>query len=141
MAIALTGLRLWDGRSDAAVDCLTLRVEGERIAGIGSAPELAQNARVLDLTGAFALPGLIDAHVHMSLDPAIGPPGEQGARSPEAKVAGMQARARASSCAIASPGGRSRARGCSVRASRSPRPADTATSGAGRRGASTRFAP
>jgi imidazolonepropionase-like amidohydrolase len=66
MALALAGLRLWDGVSDELRPGLgTLYVEGERIAG----REIKEGQRI-DLHGAVALPGLCDAHVHIALDPA-----------------------------------------------------------------------
>ena len=94
-AIALTGLRLWDGFAGAAQDGVTLRIEGTRIAGVGTDPVLAQDAEVVSFEGCFALPGLIDAHVHMTLDPSIGPPAEQFAISAERLERAMSERARA----------------------------------------------
>jgi imidazolonepropionase-like amidohydrolase len=70
MALELTGLRIWDGVSDALRPGLgELFVSGERLSDRG-APE----ARRIDLRGAVALPGLCDAHVHLELDPAWGAP-------------------------------------------------------------------
>ncbi|HTO51844.1 MAG TPA: amidohydrolase family protein [Myxococcota bacterium] len=65
MALALSGLRIWDGVSE------TLRPgAGELFAEAGrwvaSAP---RDAERIDLRGAVALPGLCDAHVHLALDP------------------------------------------------------------------------
>ena len=48
-----------------------------------------------DQTGRFLVPGLIDAHVHLELDPALRSPAEQLARTPEQIESGMAARARA----------------------------------------------
>jgi imidazolonepropionase-like amidohydrolase len=71
VALALTGVRLWDGASEALRPGLvTLRIEDQRIAGVGDAPELERDAERIDLRGAVALPGLCDAHVHLTLDPA-----------------------------------------------------------------------
>jgi len=45
-----------------------VRVEGERIAGIGSgAPPWSNNVIEIDVAGRVLMPGLIDAHVHMSI--------------------------------------------------------------------------
>ena len=44
----------------------TVRIVGERIAGIGAAP--ARGDRVVDLAGARLLPGLINAHDHLQFD-------------------------------------------------------------------------
>ena len=66
-ATALTKLRIWDGTS--LLDADTVRLEGERISAIGAESDLKADAQVIDCAGATALPGLIDAHVHMELNP------------------------------------------------------------------------
>jgi imidazolonepropionase-like amidohydrolase len=94
MALALSGLRVWDGVADDTVEELqTVRIEGDRITGIGSAASLRRNARVVDLEGATALPGLIDAHVHLGLDPELKSPDEQAAVAPNERIAAMARRA------------------------------------------------
>ena len=66
MALALAGLRIWDGVSDALRPGLeTLHIDGERISASGRA-----DAERFEFRGAVALPGLCDAHVHLALDPA-----------------------------------------------------------------------
>ena len=96
MALALTGLRIWDGKSEALEPVpWTLRIEGERIAALGPALAPAANDETFALDGATALPGLIDAHVHLTLDPAVRTPAEQLAVGPEAAGVAMAARARA----------------------------------------------
>ena len=78
MAIALTGVRVWDGRAGGISDQpWTIRVEGAEIRALGPGPDLAQNAKGIPLSGAVAIPGLIDAHVHLTLDPALRSPAEQ----------------------------------------------------------------
>ncbi len=94
MAIALVGVSVWDGvaeRSDPRPQ--TIRIEGERIAAIGPEPALARDAQVVALDGATALPGLVDAHVHMALDPARSTE-EQRGDPPEAIAPAMHERAR-----------------------------------------------
>jgi imidazolonepropionase-like amidohydrolase len=77
-ARALTGLRIWDGVSDRYLDGAdAIRIEGARIAAIGSGRELAAGAEVQRFDGAAALPGLCDAHVHMTLDATKRPPADQ----------------------------------------------------------------
>jgi imidazolonepropionase-like amidohydrolase len=66
-ATALTNIRIWDGVG--LVDADTIRVEGQRIAAIGARSDLAGDADVIDCQGATAIPGLIDAHVHLELNP------------------------------------------------------------------------
>ena len=65
MALALAGVRVWDGASDTLRPGReTLSVVGERlVAG-------PVDGERIELDGAVALPGLCDAHVHLSLDPA-----------------------------------------------------------------------
>src|SRR6476469_3675235 len=56
--------------------------EGDRIAHIGTAPEsLDEDDDVLDLDGAFLLPGLIDCHVHLTQPTDAGDPSKASARS------------------------------------------------------------
>ena len=96
MSLALSGLRIWDGTSDAlGPERATLRTAGDRILAIGPGLDPGPDDETIALDGATALPGLIDAHVHLTLDPAIRTPAEQLAVSPEALFAGMAARARA----------------------------------------------
>ncbi len=95
MAIALTGLRVWTGRGDRVTRSgVTLRTSGGRIQAIGTDPSLCADARVFALDGATAIPGLIDAHVHLTLDPAIRQPSEQEATGDGERMGAMQARAR-----------------------------------------------
>jgi imidazolonepropionase-like amidohydrolase len=73
----LWNARLIDGTGGAAVDRAQVRIEGGRIrdarACTGDAPDGA-----IDLAGRTVLPGLIDAHAHLSSDtkrsPGFGPP-------------------------------------------------------------------
>ncbi len=66
-ATCLTGIRIWDGEELSDADAL--RFEGERITAVGDARELVAGATEIDCQGATAIPGLIDAHVHMELNP------------------------------------------------------------------------
>ena len=94
MAIAIAGVRIWDGVAERTRDVLeTLRIEGDRIVGIGTNASLRRDARVLDFNGATALPGLMDAHVHLNLDPMLKSPDEQLAVAPDDRRKAMERRA------------------------------------------------
>lgn len=62
---AYTNIRLWDGVSEDYSTFDSIVVEGESIVAMG------RGLPGEDCTGLTALPGLIDAHVHMVLDPSI----------------------------------------------------------------------
>lgn len=65
----LTDLAMWDGAT--RIPANTLIINGSRIEALMPGDELtaAQRKRAVSLSGATAIPGLIDAHVHMVLDP------------------------------------------------------------------------
>ena len=65
--LLLTGARLWDGQK--LLDADSLRIEGHRITAIGERSALqGRTTHRIDVEGAWLIPGLIDAHVHMTLD-------------------------------------------------------------------------
>ena len=72
-----SNLRLWDGVADdySTADCIA--VEGEEIVA------LDRGAKGKDCAGLTVIPGLIDAHVHMTLDPALATVAEQLAVKPD----------------------------------------------------------
>jgi predicted amidohydrolase YtcJ len=64
--LAVLGARVWTGDPDAPW-AEALLVENERIVALGSSSELrprAGEARILDGSGKFVVPGFIDCHVH-----------------------------------------------------------------------------
>ena len=58
-------IRLWDGLGDDYSDADSIAVEGETITAVG------HRLGGEDCGGLTVVPGLIDAHVHMVLDPAL----------------------------------------------------------------------
>lgn len=64
--VALRAARLFDGISDTLVKDAVVVVEGDTIRAIGSGIAVPAGAEVIDLGDATLLPGLIDAHVHLS---------------------------------------------------------------------------
>ena len=71
-ATLLTGLRIWDG--DGYLPADSLRLQAGRIAAVGEGLRPGRSELVVGCAGATALPGLIDAHVHLELDPERGSP-------------------------------------------------------------------
>lgn len=68
--VALTGLTVWDGSGAPARPRTTVLLHGERIAGVfpDGVQALPSGTAVHQLTGKFAIPGLIDSHVHVGSD-------------------------------------------------------------------------
>jgi imidazolonepropionase-like amidohydrolase len=77
MTVTLWNVRLLDGLGGAAIEGATVSVEDGRIAAVGAAAG-APPPGALDLAGRTLMPGLIDAHAHVSSDtdrsPGFGPP-------------------------------------------------------------------
>jgi imidazolonepropionase-like amidohydrolase len=67
-SIVVRAGRLFDPHSDRLLDNQMVLVQGDRIAAIGPAASVSipQDARVIDLSRATVLPGLIDGHVHLT---------------------------------------------------------------------------
>lgn len=66
--IALVGGRLIDGISNEARQPAVVIVEDEVIEAVGGEGLIVAGARRIDLRGATLLPGLIDAHVHPTIE-------------------------------------------------------------------------
>ena len=64
--VAIRAGRLFDSRSGTLLSNQVILIRGERIAEDGSAVQIPRAARVIDLTDATVLPGMIDAHVHVN---------------------------------------------------------------------------
>ncbi len=65
---------LFDGTGAAPLADAVVLVEGDRIAGVGSGATttIPRDAALLDLRDRFVMPGLIDAHSHISIVPGMG---------------------------------------------------------------------
>jgi len=89
--------RLFDPRSGTLSSNQTIVIRGDRIVEVGSSPQVPQGARVIDLSRATVMPGLVDSHLHvMDGSPLIAPggpgvtPGTTGAAAANAQ--GLQYR-------------------------------------------------
>lgn len=64
---------LWDGLSDRILPQAALLLEGGRISALGPAAEFesASYDRLIEWPHATMMPGLIDSHTHLSMDPTL----------------------------------------------------------------------
>jgi imidazolonepropionase-like amidohydrolase len=76
MATTLTGLKIWDGNRQ--LDANAIRIDNDRITAIGDHESVSASSEIIEFAGATAIPGLIDAHVHMVLDPNRRTPPDAG---------------------------------------------------------------
>lgn len=69
----IRGGLLIDGTGKPALDKGAILIEGGRILSVGKEEEIRKNddIQVVDCTGQTLLPGLIDCHNHLSLDPRL----------------------------------------------------------------------
>jgi len=72
--LALTHVALIDGTGAPARADQTIVLRGDSIAAVFSSATTRPpaGAEVLDLTGRFVIPGLVDTHVHLATDPSDG---------------------------------------------------------------------
>jgi imidazolonepropionase-like amidohydrolase len=91
MTVTLWNARLIDGRGGPPVERATVSIDGTRLAAIGSATG-DPPAGAIDLAGRTLMPGLIDAHAHVSSDtdrsPGFGPPPELHGDDPRPRELG-----------------------------------------------------
>ncbi|MEZ4217121.1 MAG: amidohydrolase family protein [Myxococcota bacterium] len=82
-ATLLRGVRIWTGSDPGGSDLTSsdhacerepgfVRIEEGRVVAVGRGEGPADGAEVVELANGFAIPGLIDAHVHIGIDPARG---------------------------------------------------------------------
>ena len=87
--MVLTNIRIWDGLAEDYHEAASVEIEAGRILSLG---ETGPDSR--DMSGLTVLPGLMDAHVHLCLDPAVRSPEDQET-DPEALLPDMRRRAKA----------------------------------------------
>jgi imidazolonepropionase-like amidohydrolase len=64
--VAIRAGRLFDARSGMLLSNQVVLVRGDRIADVGPGVAIPPGARVIDLSNATVMPGMIDAHVHIN---------------------------------------------------------------------------
>jgi imidazolonepropionase-like amidohydrolase len=62
--VAVRAGRMFDAKAGAMVNNQVILIKGDRIADVGPSVQIPPEARVIDLSGATVLPGMIDGHVH-----------------------------------------------------------------------------
>ena len=67
----LRAARLYDGKADAVVSPGVVVVSDGKIVAAGSSAQVPAGARVVDLGDATLLPGLMDAHTHLSFESSL----------------------------------------------------------------------
>ena len=69
--VAIRAGRMFDARAGRNLTNQVIIIKGDRITDVGPAAsiQIPQGARVIDLSNATVLPGLIDRHVHLMQDP------------------------------------------------------------------------
>jgi imidazolonepropionase-like amidohydrolase len=63
--VAVRAGRLYDGKSGTLLNNQVILIRGDRIAEVGPNVSIPSGARVIDLSNATVLPGMIDLHVHL----------------------------------------------------------------------------
>jgi imidazolonepropionase-like amidohydrolase len=71
--LAIRDVTLWDGTGATPIPHRTVIVRGERILEIGAAGDVAipAGSTVVDGSGRFLMPGLVDMHVHAIWEPSV----------------------------------------------------------------------
>ena len=67
-AVAYTGATVWDGTGMPAVENATILVESGRVIAVGQDVLIPAGVERVSLDGRYVIPGLIDAHAHVSGD-------------------------------------------------------------------------
>lgn len=68
--VAVRAARLVDPRSATTVTNPVIVIEGDRVKAVGPGLAIPAGARVIDLGNATLLPGLIDCHTHITMQPS-----------------------------------------------------------------------
>jgi imidazolonepropionase-like amidohydrolase len=71
-SIAIRAGRMFDSRSGTMLTNQVILIRGDKIADVGPNLAIPAGARVIDLSNATVMPGMIDAHVHVVSDQGAG---------------------------------------------------------------------
>ena len=63
--VAIKAGRMFESKSGAILNNQIILIKGDRIVNVGSSVDIPAGARVIDLSAATVMPGMIDAHVHV----------------------------------------------------------------------------
>jgi imidazolonepropionase-like amidohydrolase len=64
--IAIRAGHLFDSKSGAMLSNQVVLIKGDRVTDVGASVQIPPGAKVLDLSAATVLPGMIDTHVHVN---------------------------------------------------------------------------
>jgi imidazolonepropionase-like amidohydrolase len=64
--VAIRAGKLFDSKTGNLLNNQIILIKGERITDVGANVQIPREARVIDLSAATVLPGMIDAHVHVN---------------------------------------------------------------------------
>ncbi len=62
--VAIRAGRMFDAKAGTMLNNQIILIKGDRITDVGPSVQIPPEARVIDLSGATVLPGMIDGHVH-----------------------------------------------------------------------------
>src|SRR6266851_5013436 len=63
--VAIRAGRMFDSKSGAMLNNQIILIKGDRITNVGPSAEIPPGARVIDLSSATVMPGMIDANFHV----------------------------------------------------------------------------
>ena len=66
----LKGITLIDGKGGKPVPNVSIVLQGNKIVGIVRDNQFPKNAKIIDLSGKYITPGLIDSHTHLAANPS-----------------------------------------------------------------------